>query len=280
VSLPQGTPREAGYPPGTMDLRFLSIVTALALPAVARSETWKPTVVYETGPAYVVQNDGEYGALGTRYDADEVGQRDNLARISRTSLELAIGRHTAVLLYAPFELRTQVTLSRDLQFRDERFAVGTVVDHRYLFDGYRASYMYRVVNRRYLSLELGGSLQIRNAEVAFTAVDGSQRADEDDIGVVGAAKARLWYRPSDQLWSALEVDAFSTFGLVSGVKGAIYDAQLTIGHPVARGVDLFVGARLLGGGADVESKQIYNWGNFLSFTAGARIALDDLLGTR
>lgn len=261
-----------------MNLRLFSLV--LALPGVARSDPWKPTVVYETGPAYVLQNDGEYGATGTRYDAEEVGQRDNLARVSRTSLELAIGRHTAVLLYAPFELRTQVTLARDLQFRDELFAAGTVVDHRYLFDGYRASYLYRVIDGESLSLDLGVSVQIRNAEVAFTATNGSQRADEDDIGVVGAAKARLWYRPSGQLWSALEVDGFSTFGLVGNVKGAIYDAQLTIGHPVGRGIDLFLGARLLGGGADVESQQIYNWGNFLSFTAGARIALDDLLGTR
>ncbi|MEP6863464.1 MAG: hypothetical protein ABJE66_22760 [Deltaproteobacteria bacterium] len=46
---------------------------------------------------------------------------------------------------------------------------------------------------------------------------------------------------------------------------------------IGRGIDLFSGARLVGGGADVESKQIYNWANFLSFTAGARIAFDDLL---
>lgn len=258
----------------------MALLASLGVPGVAHADTWKPTVVHETGPGYVLQNDGEYGATGTRYDADEVGQRDNLARLSRTSVELAIGRHTAILLYAPFELRTQVTLDRDLQFRDELFTAGTVVDHRYLFDGYRASYLYRVIDGKRLSLELGGSVQIRNAEVAFTATDGSQRADQDDIGVVGAAKARLWYRPSKQLWSALEVDGFSTFGLVGDVKGAIYDAQLTVGHPVGRGIDLFLGARLLGGGADVESKQIYNWANFITFTAGARIALDDLLGSK
>jgi len=37
-------------------------------------------------------------------------------------------------------------------------------------------------------------------------------------------------------------------------------------------------ARLLGGGADVESKDIYNWANFISFTAGARVSLAALLG--
>lgn len=248
--------------------------------AQAPAERWlRPTVVYETGPSYVAQNDGEYGALGTRYAASDVGQRANLVRTSRTSVELAHGRHAVILLYAPFELRTQVTLARDLQFREARFAAGTVVDHRYLFDGYRASYLYRVLAGAPLELELGGSLQIRNADVAFTAGDGSLRANQDDIGFVPAVKARLWWRPSPEAtWAALEADGLSTFGLVSGTKGALYDAQLTVGHPIGRGVELFLGARLLGGGADVASKQIYNWANFLSFTAGARVALDELLG--
>lgn len=255
--------------------RRILIAALLCIAGPATANDWKPTLVYETGPAYVLQNDGEYGATGTRYDADDVAQRENLVRSSRTSAELAIGNHTLILLYAPFELRTQTTLRRDLQFRDELFASGTVVDHRYLFDGYRASYLYRALDRAPLSLELGGSLQIRNAEVAFAATDGSRRAAEDDIGLVGAAKVRLWYRPTEQqLWAGLEADGFSTFGLVGNVKGAIYDVQLTVGHPVGRGIDLFLGARLLGGGADVQSKQIYNWGNFLSFTAGARLALD------
>ncbi|MEP6861220.1 MAG: hypothetical protein ABJE66_11390 [Deltaproteobacteria bacterium] len=258
-------------------LRVASIACVLLAVNRAEADDWKPTLVYETGPSYVLQNDGEYGATGTRYNANDVGQRDNLVRTSRTSIELAIGRHTVILLYAPFELQTQVALSNDLQFRDELFVAGTVVDHRYLFEGYRASYLYRTIARSDVSLDLGGSVQIRNAAVAFTAVDGSQRAVQNDIGVVGAAKLRLGYRPSELLWSALEVDAFSTFGLVGGVKGAIYDAQLAVGHPIGRGIDLFLGARLVGGGADVESKQIYNWANFLSFTAGARIELDALL---
>lgn len=260
--------------------RFLFLLAPCALAAPSHADTWRPTLVYETGPSYVLQNDGEYGATGTRYGADDVGQQDNLVRTSRTSVELGIGRHTLILLYAPFELRTQVTLARDLQFRDASFAAGTVVDHRYLFDGYRASYLYRVLDGE-LALEVGGSLQIRNAEVAFTATDGGLRADEDDIGVVPALKARVRWQPRRaSLWAALEADGSSTFGLVDGTTGGLYDVQLMLGHPVGRGVELVLGARLLGGGADVEDQQIYNWANFLAFTAGARIALDDLLGTR
>lgn len=263
----------------------LLLVLVLA-PGLARAEDeprppWlRPTLVFETGLAYVAQNDGRYGELGTAYDAGDVGQQDTLARVSRTSVELARGRHTAILLYAPFVLATTVTLERDLQFRDQLFAAGTVVDHRYLFDGYRASYLYRVVDRAPFGLELGGSLQIRNADVAFTSGDGTRYANQSDIGVVFAAKARLWYQPRRGPWGMLETDGSSTFGLIDGVSGGLYDVGLTVGYPLGRGVDLMLVARLLGGGARVDSQAIDNWANFVSFTAGARIALDRLLSGR
>lgn len=265
---------------------LLTTATACSLLAVRATVTHADTpltatVVHEAGPAAILQNDGEYGANGTRYSAADVGQRKNLLVSQRTSVELARGRHRLILLYAPFEVTTEVTLDRPLQFRDTNFAAGSVVSHRYLFDGYRASYLYRAVDRGAFKLEVGGSVQIRNAEVAFRTVDGTQRDAENDIGVVGAAKARLWYQPSAQSsWAALEFDGLSTFGLLSNVRGGIYDAQLMAGYPVARSVDLFLGARLLGGGADVKSKDLYNWANFVAFTVGVRVSLDELLGRR
>lgn len=263
-------------------MRFL--LAALLLPSTAfadrdSSRSIEPTLVYEVGPGFIAQNDGRYGASGTAYEAGDVGQKDNLVRTSRTSLELGIGRHRVVLLYAPFDVTTEVRLAQELQFRDELFASSTVVRHRYLFDGYRGSYLYQVVDGDTFGLEVGGSLQVRNANVAFTSVDGMQRAQQDDIGLVFAAKARAWVRPhTGGPWGALEADGFSTFGLIDGVSGGIYDVQLMLGQHVGRGVDLVAGARLLGGGAEVRDQQIDNWANFVIFTAGVRIRLDTLLG--
>jgi hypothetical protein len=231
---------------------------------------------YETGPAAIFQNDGEYGEGGTRYDAGDVGQTANLVRVERASVELGFGRHTAILLYAPFEVTTRQALDRELRFRGVTFGAGEVVDHRYLFDGYRASYLYRILPGR-LSLDLGGSLQIRNAQVAFTSVDGARHDAEDDIGLVFALKARARYATAAGPWGELEADALSTFGLLGDTRGAIYDVALSAGLPLGAAVDAFVSLRLLGGGADVPDKQIYNWGNFGSATAGIRVALDGLL---
>jgi len=226
---------------------------------------------YETGPAYIAQNDGRYGDAGTPYEAGDVGQQDNLVRGERSAVEVVTGRHRVIALYAPFLVDTQVELATDLTFRDTTFAAGTVVDHRYRFDGYRASYLYEVVGGE-LAVELGGSLQIRNADVAFTSADGAARAAQSDIGLVPALKARLTYTPGPA-WGRLEVDGLSTFGLVGNVSGGLYDVAVTGGYAVRPNVDVYGTLRLLGGGAEVPDQAIDNWANFVSASLGVRLHL-------
>jgi hypothetical protein len=234
------------------------------------------TVDYEAGPLFFLQNQGRYGASGTEFSADEVGQKDNLFLAQRASFELRFARrHALILLYAPLETVTRVTLDRDLQFRDVMFPAGTVVDHRYLFDGYRASYLYRLLPGR-LALDLGASSQIRNASVAFTAVGGDLHRAENDIGVVFALKSRLTYRSDAGPYAMLDADALSTFGLVGETDGGIYDVALTLGLPVTGGLDLVLRARALGGGAEVPDRALENWAHFASFTAGLRADLREL----
>ena len=227
---------------------------------------------WETGPAYVAQNDGRYGSAGTPYGAADVGQQKNLARVERAAIELRPGRHRFAFTYIPLELRTRVTLAQELRFRDAVFAAGTVVDHRYLFDGLRFSYLYELLPGP-LALELGGSFQVRNADVAFTSADGQRHAAQDDIGPVFALKARVRYAPrADLPWAALEADALSTFGLLGDTSGGIYDLALVLGVPVHPRLDVTFGVRLYGGGADVPAQQFRNWANFVSATAGLVLA--------
>lgn len=229
-------------------------------------------VDYESGVFAFLVNDGRYGSNGTEFSTSDTNQDENLFVVSRLSLELVRGAHAVVLLYAPLDVTTRVALARDLQFRDELFAAGTVVDHRYLFDGYRVSYLYRLVSGQ-LSLQLGASLQVRNAKVAFATADGTRYEEESDIGLVPALKLRVTYRTPGGAYAMLDADGLSTFGLVGDTEGGLYDVGLTLGLPASRSVDVFVRARALGGGADVPDQEIENWGHFLSFTAGVRIAL-------
>lgn len=252
-------------------LAVTACVAAALSPAAARAHT-VVTLTYETGPTYVAQNDGRYGAGGTAYDADDVGQRDNLVLVSRTGLELERGRHTVILLYAPFQLDTRVTLDDELRFRDTTFPAGAVVDHRYVFEGYRASYLYRVLSGA-LTWHVGASLQIRNAQVVFTSADGTLHDAETDIGPVPALKTRLRWTPSCGPWFGLDFDGLSTFGLVGDTSGGLYDLGLTVGVAASARVDVYLTARLYGGGAEVPAQEIDNWGNYVSLAAGLRVEL-------
>lgn len=234
---------------------------------------------YEIGALYLFQNEGRYGVGGTRYQASDVGQQRNLFIGQRLSVEAKMSRHTVIALWAPLDITTRVTLPRDLVFQTTTFSQGTVVDHRYLFDGYRISYLFGLVNTSRFSLGVGASVQVRNASVEFKSVDASPAVFnvERDIGVVGALKARLRY-DAGVLYAMADVDFFNTFGL--GLKGGIHDIALTLGVPLLAGADFFLRLRLIGGGADVPNREIYNWGNFGGAFAGLRLDLPQLLAHR
>jgi hypothetical protein len=258
----------------------LLVLTLLSTPALAASPLTGLTAEYETGPAAIFQNDGRYGPSGTSYSAEDLQQNATLYRTWRSAVEARLGaRHGLILLYAPFDVTTRATLSRDIDFRGTVFPAGTVVDSRYLFDGLRGSYLFRLIDGERFKWDIGASVQIRNALVGLGAVDGSRYSQESDIGVVGALKTRLRYELPSRVWAGLEADALSTFGLVGNTTGGIYDVALTLGVPLnTRGdVNAYARLRLLGGGADVTRRNIYNWGNFGFAVLGVQADLVSLV---
>jgi hypothetical protein len=233
----------------------------------------------DAGPLAFIQNDGRYGTTGTPFNAGTVRQSDNLYVAPRISAEAAFGgRHTLLFLHAPFDVSTRATLGNPLTFRDTTFPAGSVVDSRYLFEGFRLSYLYRLGDWGPFGADVGGTLQIRNANVALTDAAGTRHAAETDIGLVPALKARLRYRPAEGPWAMLEADGLSTFGL-SRAGGGLLDAVLTLGVPVRPGLDAVVRARYLGGGADVPNRNFYNWAQFIAFTGGLRWDVTQLPAT-
>ena len=236
-------------------------------------------VDFEVGAAYLFQNDGRYGANGSAYTAAEVGQQRNLVGALRLAIEARIARHTIIATWAPLDITTRATLTRDLTFQTTTFADRTVVDHRYLFDGYRLSYLFGLVQASRFTLGVGASIQVRNAAVEFRTVDASPAlfAVERDIGVVGALKVRARF-DAGVLYAQADVDFFNTFGI--GLEGGIHDVALTLGVPVVPGLDFLLRLRLVGGGANVPKRDIYNWGNFGFAVLGLRVDLPLLWSQR
>ncbi|MOA25756.1 hypothetical protein D3C78_1465030 [compost metagenome] len=167
-------------------------------------------------------------------------------------------------------MTTRVTLGSPLTFRGTTFPANSVVDHRYLFDGLRVSYLYRLYEGNGFTGELGGTLQVRNAQVAFTEVTGDRFAADWDIGLVPALKARVRYDIPNGLYAMWEADGLGTPGNAAGIRGAIVDTALTLGAPVRSDTDAFVRLRYLAGGAEVPNREISNWGQFFVASCGLR----------
>lgn len=127
--------------PAFTGVRIMNCLLIIALVALGQAESpaapvrlFDSLIVDFEVSAYFFQNDGRYGPNGSQYTAAEVGQQRNLAIALRLAIEARIARHTVIATWAPLDLTTRATLTRDLTFKETTFADTTVVDHRYLFD--------------------------------------------------------------------------------------------------------------------------------------------------
>jgi hypothetical protein len=267
------------------------LATLILVPSVARAEGGESLrlndpsrpvqfkAAVEFGFISVLDHHLKFGTGGTYIDYVEEGGQDNLYFFARVSAEMQIvGHHSLVFLYQPLNLETTSTLERDAQVADVLFPEDTAVDFRYGFDFYRFSYLYDFFKDPDQELAIGLSLQIRNASISFTSVDGDLRIVRNNIGPVPAFKIRGRYTFKPGVWIGGEVDGFWIKGKwVSGssknFEGAILDASVRAGYVIAPFVETFVNLRYLGGGA-LGGKNLdftRNWLHTLTFSIGIGI---------
>jgi hypothetical protein len=227
----------------------------------------------------------QFGRDGTEFDYVADGGQDVIFPVGRLSVELQARRHYITFLYQPLELNSEVVLDRPVTVDGVTFPAETPLDLRYGFPFYRVSYAYDVVPALAWRLALGGSFQLRDATITFTAADGSARRTRRDVGPVPALKALLRYDARSGFFGAFEVDGFYApvkyiNGGDSDVVGAIIDANLRAGYRLSPRADAFLNVRWLGGGAEGSSEPEdfsdgynENWLHFLIVSVGVDVAL-------
>jgi hypothetical protein len=270
---------------------------AATAPEVRTAERASPTGPRGASPSLSVHAVLDFGGLlplyhrirlgreGSRLDYVADGGQDVIFLVARYVVELRARRHHVALLYQPLELNTEVVLERALTVDGLTFPAETPLDLRYGFPFYRVSYTYDVVPAPHVRLALGGSLQLRDATITFTAADGSARRTRRDVGPVPALKAVGRYDAPSGWFAALEVDGFYApvryfNGGKSDVEGAIIDANVRAGYRTSPRFDTFVNVRWLGGGAEGSSEPegfsdgySQNWLHFLVVSLGVDFAL-------
>lgn len=283
------TSRWLGAAPWTAGIAALGLVgtpVAQAHEHVDADKGVEVRVTGDYGALFPLYHQIQFGRNGTDFDYVRDGGQDVAFPVWRTSLLVDLAeRHHITLLYQPLLLSSKVVLERPLIVDGERFTAGTPVDVDYGFPFYRLSYAYDVLGDEQWRLDLGGSLQLRDATITFTSADGEQRRSRRDVGPVPALKALLRYDTESGWFSQFEIDGmYAPVKYINGgnsdVVGAIVDANLRAGYRINRTIDAFVNLRWLGGGAEGTSEPeafgdgySQNWLQFLILSVGADVVL-------
>ncbi|MFK7929961.1 MAG: hypothetical protein AB8H79_17340 [Myxococcota bacterium] len=271
------------------------MILALALwgsPALADDETLlnRPDAPVqlrlggEIGFLAVLAHKIQFGGEGSNIDYVKEGGQDNLFAAVRLQAEVRSKRHSVILLYQPLDIQSDEIARRDLAVDGLVFPEGTPMQFRYRFPYYRASWMYDTAKRYDLEVSLGASLQIRNARIDFTSLNGDLKRSNRNIGPVPVLKARIRKDFDNGWFVGGEADGFyAPIKYINGsdndVEGAILDASLNFGRPVRPGAEFFFNLRYIGGGASGTSSNpsnftdgyTRNWLNFMVVSLGATV---------
>lgn len=255
-------------------------IVLLAAPLTALGETEFRTRT-EVGFLDPLSHTIQFGNDGTEIDYIDEGGQDILFPFVRAAVEARFnGRHRATFLYQPIDLEGEVVTRRDWVVSDLTFPADTPVTARYSFPFWRASYGYDVLSDPEWELELGASLQLRDATITFTSEDGTLRRTERDVGPVPILRGRFRMPVTTTTWFETEVDGFYApikyiNGGTSDVVGAIVDLSVRYGFDVNDDIDAYVNLRYLGGGAEGTSNNpefgdgfTRNWLHFATVSLG------------
>jgi hypothetical protein len=271
------------------------LLSALLLPALAVTPTPESSVLNQPEWPVAIRLEAELGTLlpvahtiqfgrdGSVFDYVKEGGQNNLFPFLRFDASLDIGkRHTVRFLYQPLDLSANVTAARDLRIDGVDFAEGTPLDVRYGFSFVRGTWLFDLMPDLRREASLGLSLQIRNATITWSAVDGSQRVDERNIGPVPLLAGRLRLPLGNRFYFGAEATGFyAPIKYLNGgavdVEGAILDTSLRAGLALNHGIDSFVSLRYIGGGSSGTGKDSDgdgyndNWLHFMALSLGAQL---------
>jgi hypothetical protein len=264
----------SGWSRGILAVAFAASFLTVAALVPATAQEAEPFIQVipraEFGAVAVLKHLYQSGSGGTLFNFVTQGGQDTLFPYQRYAVDVVLaGQHRVTLLYQPFTLNTQTVADRNgtngglpIIIDDATFSPGTLMDVKYGFDFWRASYLYDFARSPETILGAGLSLQIRNASIAFSAVDGSDRAVQQNIGPVPILKVRAAHRFSPRFGLDFEADGFyasSAFFNGSGnpFTGWVWDASLSATTALAPGALAFLVVRSIGGGAEGNNAYSY-----------------------
>lgn len=266
-----------------LSLAVSSVSFAEETSLINKDSNWyKMSFMAETGFVTVLSHTIQFGNTGSVFDYKEEGNQDILFPYQRFSAEFRVfDRHLFVFLYQPLEVITTAKAARNLAFYTTAFPTGTVLDIKYGFSFYRASYVWYFIQEPKSEFGMGLSMQVRNASIQFKAADGTDITIQENVGPVPIIKMTGKMALDNGVWGAIDADGFYASSAIfngSGFPfvGAIWDVSARVGVELKNSISPYLNIRCLGGGAKGTSRSedtqgdgyTENWLNTLSVTLG------------
>lgn len=236
-----------------------ALIVLWASPVTANESPW--TISLETGAVWQSRNDVRIpGDDGTQYSiADIAGEGPFLFYRLEYFLNLA-ERKQLRFLVAPFRFTKSGVPNKDIFYVDESFSAGQKTKFTYQFNSYRLSYRYLYKNTSDWDLWLGGTLKIRDAEIAVQ--QGNVKARDSNVGLVPLFNLYSDYQLNNKWRFIVDLD-----GLV-GPQGRAIDLGLKLHYDMDKHWYLGAGYRTLEGGADNDKVYNFAWFNYALLSIG------------
>lgn len=237
-------------------------LTMALVPVAAFAKAPETVGTVELGYSAVVSHKIQNSKEGTKFDYVKNGGQDILFPFARADVTVrTTDKDRFVFLYQPLELNTRTVLRSDLRVDDVTFLTGTPIDYKYSFPFYRFSWLRDTWSNETSKIALGASMQLRNARIEFTSVDGKQHRSNRNVGPVPIFKFQSRTDMGEGIWWGTDIDTIYVpvkylNGGTSDVEGSFHDVALKLGFPVVSWLDAAFVSRYIGGGGKGTSKNV------------------------
>ncbi len=242
---------------------IICILAVLTLPAVlsAAPVFW---LDLESGAAFTGYNNVQIPAdTGTRLSlADDLDPDPVWYYRIRAGADL--GRHTVSLLYAPLRVVSSGTADTNIDFYGKIFTAGTALEGTYVFNSYRLTWSYVLVDGARFRFAAGISGKIRDAYIALKSP--TEEAKRTDLGFVPLIHLDARWRLNRELALELSGDG------LAAPQGRAEDFMAAVVWSPEPDLDLRLGYRILEGGSD-GGGSVYTFSLFHYAVAGVRYRL-------
>ena len=243
----------------------------------------------EYGFLAVLNHRIQFSKGGTYLDYVKDAGQENLYEHKRFTADFRLADDDRIIfVYQPIDLITEKTLETDLVVDNELFESGTPMAFRYSFPYYRSSYLWSINSNPHHKLWLGLGMQIRNASIEFTKIDGSKKVSKRNIGPVPLFAMRYHWQIAPAIHLKYEAEGnYANTKFINGddeskVEGAIFDTALDLSVDASEKITALGSVRYVSGGArgtsdEVESRQgdgySSNWIDLLAVSMGINYVL-------